>query len=303
MDPGVAKRTVEAALRIGYRHFDCAAVYGNEKEIGEVIDDLPVPRSELFITSKLWNSEHAPKDVGPALKQTLLDLKLDYLDLYLVHWPQAFAKVQGTHIGRPQHSNGSMIYDFSTSLESTWAAMESLVDSGLVKSIGLSNFNQEQIEAILSVARIKPAVLQIESHPFFAQKKLVNFCKEHGIVVTAYSPLGSGKTMTRGHAIPSHPVLREIGTPHDASAAQVAIAWQVHRGVVVIPGSTNVGRMHSNMEAASIALSHADLRRIASLDSDRRVGWGGHIVRGKPRDAEHPFYPFEWEHIFGHREL
>lgn len=221
-DPGVVTRVMEGALRIGYRHFDCAAIYGNEKEIGETLAALPVPRSNLFITSKLWNSEHAPKDVGPALKQTLQDLKLDYLDLYLVHWPQAFAKVPNTHIGRLKHAhNGSYIYDFSTSLESTWAAMEKLVDRGLVKSIGLSNFNQEQIEAILSVARIKPAVLQIESHPFFAQTPLINFCKKHGIVVTAYSPLGSGKLMKGGYPIHSHPVLREIGTRYRVSAAQV----------------------------------------------------------------------------------
>ena len=293
-DPGVVSQIVEAALRVGYRHFDCAAIYGNEKEIGEALSALPVPRSELFITSKLWNSEHAPKDVGPAVEQTLLDLKLDYLDLYLVHWPQAFAKVDNTHIGRPKHANGSMIYDFETSLESTWAAMENLVARGLVKAIGLSNFNQEQIEAILRVARIKPAVLQIESHPFLAQKPLLDFCQTHGIVVTAYSPLGSGAAM-QGHPIPSHPVLREIGARHDVTAAQVAIAWQLKRGVIVIPKSVTIGRLRENMDAMTVPLTDADMDRIAALDSGRRVGWGGPFVRGKPRDMAHPLYPFRWQ--------
>ena len=199
-DPNTVGRAVSIALRNGYKHFDCAAVYGNEKEVGKALSASTVPREALFVTSKLWNSEHAPEDVRPAVTQTLCDLQLDYLDLYLVHWPQAFAKVANTHAGFPKQPDGSIVYDFTTSIETTWGAMEKLVDCGLVKSIGLSNFNQEQIETVLRVARIKPAVLQIESHPFLAQDQLISFCLRHGIVVTVYSPLASG-AVVQGHSI------------------------------------------------------------------------------------------------------
>ena len=208
--PNTMGPAVSAALRIGYNHVDCAAAYRNEKEVGEALAASTVPREKLFVTSKLWNSEHAPEDVASAIEQTLSDLQLDYLDLYLVHWPQAFAKVPNTHVGVPKHPDGEIVYDFTTSLEATWGAMENLVDRGLVKSIGVANYNQEQMERMLRVARIKPAVLQIESHPFLAQDRLVAFCKRHGIVVTASSPLASG-AVVQGHSIPSHPVLTAIG--------------------------------------------------------------------------------------------
>ena len=219
--PGEVGAAVRAALRAGYRHLDCAAVYGNEKEIGAVLGELvgdgpgQIPRGELFVTSKLFNSEHAPTDVRPALEQTLADLQLDYLDLYLIHWPQAFAKVEGTHAGRPTHQNvrtpsppapfpprcfsprrcfgqGSMVYDFETSTAATWGAMEACQQAGLTRGLGLSNFNQRQIAELEAVATIKPAVLQVESHPFFAQESLLKFCLERGIVFEAYSPLAAG---------------------------------------------------------------------------------------------------------------
>ena len=166
--PGEVGAAVRVALLAGYRHIDCAACYGNEKEIGEVFGAMvgdgagQIPRSELFVTSKLWNSEHAPALVRPALEQTLADLRLAYVDLYLVHWPQAFEKVPGTTRGFPRNEDGSMRYDLASSSADTWGAMEALVPSGLVKAIGVSNFNCALLMDLLSYAKIKPAVNQVE---------------------------------------------------------------------------------------------------------------------------------------------
>ena len=297
---------VTAALANGYKHIDCASVYGNEKEVGAALaaafaDGGVAKREDVFITSKAWNSEHAPKDVRTACEQTLADLQLSYLDLFLVHWPQAFVKVEGTHIGFPKNEDGSMRYDTATTLAETWAAMQELVDAGLVRHVGLSNFTSAQIAAICASARIQPAVLQVESHPFFQQKNLVNAATSHGLVVTAYSPLGSGATID-GHNVPTHPKLAEIGAQYGKSAAQVALRFQVQRGVVTIPKSTKVERIQQNGAVHDFSLSDADLAAIDALDSNKRVGWGGPLVdRGdagkRPRDEPlgeggHPNYPF-----------
>jgi len=299
--PGVVGAAVKSALESGYTHLDCAAIYGNEKEVGAALESSGIDRSSLFITSKLWNSEHAPEHVMSAVRQSLSDLKLGYLDLYLIHWPQAFAKVPGTHIGRSLHANGSVIYDFDTGIEAVWGAMEALVDAGLVKAIGLSNFNQAQVDLVMRVARIKPAVLQIESHPFLAQQQLIEHCSSLGIAVTAYSPLGSGAVID-GHQIPSHPLLIKIGSRYGKSAAAVAIAWQVQRGVVVIPKSITESRIVQNLQAANLALAYSDMAQLDGLNRNYRVGWGGPRVNGQPRDLVHPLYPFraEWP---SHKEL
>ena len=250
---------------------------------------------------KLWNSEHAPADVRTACEQTLADLQVSYLDLYLVHWPQAFEKVAGTHIGFPKNDDGTMRYDVATSLTETWAAMQELVDAGLVKHIGLSNFTAAQIGAVCASARIQPAVLQVESHPFFQQRDLLAAAAAHGLVVTAYSPLGSGATID-GHNVPTHPKLAAIGAAYGKSAAQVALRFQVQRGVVTIPKSVKVARIQQNLAVHDFALSEADLAAIAALDANKRVGWGGPLMdKGdagmRPRDEPigdggHPNYPF-----------
>ena len=194
---GEVGAAVKAALTGGYKHIDCAACYGNEEEIGAVFSEVfaagEVKRGDVFVTSKLWNSEHAPADVLPAVQKTLADLQLDYLDLYLIHWPQNFAK-EGTlgNCSFPRNEDGSIRYDMETTTMETWTAMEALVEAGLVKAIGLSNFNSVQITEILEKGKIKPANLQVEVHPYFSQEPLVAFCKEKGITVTAYSPLGTG---------------------------------------------------------------------------------------------------------------
>lgn len=211
--PGEVGAAVKVALESGYKHIDCAACYGNEAEIGAVFAEMfagPTKREDIFITSKLWNSEHAPADVKPAVLKTLADLQVEYLDLYLIHWPQNFEKTQGTTCSFPRNEDGSIRYDLDTKSEETWAAMEALVEEGLVKAIGLSNFNSVQISSIISSCKIKPAVLQVEIHPYFSQEPLVSFCKEQGIVVTAYSPLGTGAEID-GCTVVGNPTLAGIG--------------------------------------------------------------------------------------------
>ena len=301
---GVVQNAITTALEAGYRHIDCATCYGNEAECGVAFaaafrDGGICARDDVFITGKLWNSEHAPEHVGLAMEQTLLDLQLECLDLYLVHWPQAFQHIDGSTRSFPRDSDGNMQYDLETSLEATWGAMEALVAAGKTKSIGLSNFNASQIQAILDCATIKPAVLQVEAHVFFANEELRAFCAANGIVMTAYSPLGNGKPLESGESLLAHPVLAEIGAKYgDKTSAQMAIATLFNRGIPTFPKSTNAGRIKENFDT-QFTIDAADLARIAALNRDARTGWGGpRITRDgveQPRDCVHPNYPFEWK--------
>ena len=288
----------------GYRHVDCAAVYGNEKEIGEALasvwakDGAP-NREDVFITSKLWNSMHEPSRVEEACATTLRDLQLDYLDLYLIHWPQAVEHVEGTNAGFPRNPDGSMRFNLNTTLLETWHAMENLVEKGMVRAIGLSNFTVAQIQNICAGAKKHlPSVLQVESHPYFTNETLIAFCRTQGIQVTAYSPLGSGCTV-QGATVPTSPVLAQIGARYGGkSAAQIALAWQVQRGVIVIPKSTKPERLAQNIDVLGVNLSADDMRTISSLNSNVRCanGYGGPQVERngamRPRDEGHPDYPF-----------
>lgn len=175
--PGEVASAVKTAIQAGYRHIDCAAVYGNEKEVGEALKSCigsAVNREDLFITSKLWNTKHNPSDVRPALMQTLSDLGLDYLDLYLIHWPIALKDGDEPF---PKDADGKLIYAYHDPYD-TWQAMETLVNDGLVRAIGLSNFNSKQVDDIISKSQIKPAVLQVECHPYLNQAQLIKHCKE-----------------------------------------------------------------------------------------------------------------------------
>ncbi len=272
--PGEVAAAVEEALRIGYRHIDCAAIYGNEAEIGQAITksiaDGVVTRDELWITSKLWNNAHAPGDVGPALDATLTALGLDHLDLYLIHWPIALR----SGVLFPEKP-ADMLSLEELPIETTWTALEAAVDAGKCRHLGVSNFSAKKLGALLDTARIKPACNQIELHPYLQQPELVSSCKERGVVVTAYSPLGSGDRpaglkKADEPRILEDATLGEIAGRHGVTIAQVALAWAVQRGTAVIPKSVNPGRLAQNLAAADVTLTDEDMRQIAGLDRRRR---------------------------------
>ncbi|REE05585.1 aldo/keto reductase [Marinoscillum furvescens] len=287
--PGEVYDAVRTAIKIGYRHIDCAAVYGNEAEIGKAFADAfkdgDVKREELWVTSKLWNTAHKKDDVRPALEQTLKDLQLDYLDLYLIHWPIAMKPGAGF----PQSAD-----DFLTlaeaPLEDTWQEMEAAQADGLVRHIGVSNFNIATIELIAQSAKVMPEMNQVEMHPFLPQHKLVNYCQSKGIHLTAYSPLGSSDRPRKQENEPSlmgHEVVKTIADAQGVTAAQVLLAWQVNRGVAVIPKSTNEGRLKQNLEAASIELSEDQMKHLNDLnESFRYIDGTIWTIEGSPYALE-----------------
>lgn len=265
---------VRSAIKTGFRHIDCAMIYGNEPAVGRALKDAiaerDVSRSELWITSKLWNNSHAEDQVVPALQKTLSDLQLDYLDLYLIHWPIAQqhdvlgAKKADDYISREE-----------LPLIATWRGMEQAQQQGLARHIGVSNFAEHHLNEIIEKGSIRPAVNQVELHPYLQQPELVAFCQSHNIHLTAYSPLGSGDRPDgmKGENEPvlfENEVIKAIAAAHDATPAQVLIAWSIHRNVSVIPKSTNPGRIEQNFAAASLELTPEDMNRIAALDRSRR---------------------------------
>lgn len=273
-DDGAAYKAVREAIRIGYRHFDCASRYGNEAEIGTAFADAiksgEVGREELWITSKLWNNAHQKELVRPNLEQTLTDLQLDYLDLYLIHWPIAL---------KPEIEFPSTGDDFlspeEAPLQATWEALETCVDAGLTRYIGVSNFSIKKIEAILLNCRIRPAANQVEGHPFLQQKELLDYCKKENMVMTAYSPLGSKDRPARlihpdEPTALEHPVIVELANEVGVSPAQILIAWAIGRGTAVIPKSSNPKRLADNFRAGDLELSCDAMDKINALDLNYR---------------------------------
>uniref|UniRef100_A0A8C6T5B4 alcohol dehydrogenase (NADP(+)) n=1 Tax=Neogobius melanostomus TaxID=47308 RepID=A0A8C6T5B4_9GOBI len=297
-EPGKVKQAVMWALQSGYRHIDCASIYGNEAEIGEALQEMvgpgkPLKREDVFITSKLWNNKHHAHDVEPALLKSLKDLRLEYLDLYLIHWPYAF---QCGDVAFPRAEDGTLLYD-NIHYRDTWAAMEPLKEKGLVRAIGLSNFNSRQIEDVLNIAVITPAVLQVEAHPYLAQEPLLAYCRKHSIVMTAYSPLGSADRAWKHPDEPvlmEEPVIHNLATKYHKSPAQILLRWQTQRGVVVIPKSVTESRIKENIEVFDFSLQAEEMEKITALNRDWRYIVPMVEVDGKrvPRDAGHPHYPF-----------
>jgi len=290
--PGQVEQAVKDAIDAGYRHIDCAFAYQNENEVGNAIAakiaEGVVKRSDLWVTSKLWNTYHNPKDVKRCLDITLKNLKLDYLDLYLIHWPMAY---KDGDVLFPKNDKEEMLFS-NVDYVDTWKVMEDMVDMGLVKSIGLSNFNHKQIERVLKIARIQPAMNQVECHPYLNQKKLMDFCRSKKICVTAYSPLGSPD---RPWAQPGDPQMMDdpkivaIAKKYNKSAAQVLIRYQIQRGNIVIPKSVTKSRIQSNFDVFNFELTAADVATIDGFDCNGRLVALAAV-------AHHPHHPFGEEY-------
>lgn len=262
------------ALDLGYRHFDCASIYGNEAEIGKALKHAfskgIVERKDLWITSKLWCSEMMPDDVAPALQKTLNELQLDYLDLYLIHWPVPIKK----GISYPETAEDFILPHKLTYLE-TWETLEKIFDSGKIKHLGVSNFNIEKLDTLLRNATLKPEVNQIEMHPFLAQNKMLEYCALHKIHLTAYAPLGTGVGSMRDvkdkkPSLLNNSLIKLIAKDHSASPAQVLLAWAMQRGTSVIPKSVNPKRIAENFKAMQIFLKPVEMEQINELDFDYR---------------------------------
>jgi len=288
--PKEVERAVEIAVRNGYRHLDLAFIYENQDEVGaalkKVIPSI-VKREELFLTSKLWNNAHRPAEVPKQLDETLAQLGVDYLDLYLIHWPVAF--IPGKALYPPDTAKpGWAALDLEPSLVDTWRAVVELLKTGKVKAVGVSNFTVDQLKAIIDVTGVVPAVNQIEAHPLLPQDDLVAFCKEKNIHLTAYSPLGNN--LIGQPNLTEHPIVKGISQRLGATEAQVLVAWGVNRGYSVIPKSVQESRIISNFK--QVQLSPEDQEAVSS------------IGKGKHTRFNIPFrYTPNWDiNIFGEPE-
>ena len=268
---------VKEAIAVGYRHIDCAAVYGNEPEIGDALSSVlaaSIPRDDLWITSKLWNDKHGVDDVGRACEQSLRDLRLDYLDLYLVHWPFPNHHDPGVDVdARDPHARPYIHEQYMQ----TWGAMERLVERGLVRHIGTSNMTVPKLELVCRDAAILPACNEMEVHPHLQQPNLVRFVQQHGIVPIAFSPIGSPRRPERdktdGDSVDiEDAVIVRIAAQHDVHPAVVCVKWAVQHGLVPIPFSVNRAKYLSNLRGvASDPLTEAEMDEIAKIDRDCRL--------------------------------
>ncbi|CAI0404519.1 unnamed protein product [Linum tenue] len=287
-DSYTTQQAIHLALQMGYRHFDTAKIYGSEPAVGAALADAfhqgKVARDDVFVTSKLWGSDH--HDPVSALRRTLKNLRMEYLDLYLVHWPVKLKPWACNPM--PEESEFEDL-----DLESTWAGMEQCVELGLCRSIGVSNFSTAKIEALLDFASIPPAVNQVEMHPMWRQSRLREVCGEHKIHVSAYSPLGGPGNAWGSTAVVESPIVQSIAHKHGATPAQVALQWGLAKGVSVVVKSFNQRRIRENLEAINLELDDGDIDDIDGLQE-----WK--IMRGEflVNDTTSPYKSLEelWDY-------
>jgi len=272
-DPGEVKKAVYEAIKVGYRHIDCAEIYDNQKEVGEgiarALGEGICTREDLWITSKLWNTDHKKDRVVPALERMLKEMNLEYLDLFLIHWPVVLKE----GVMFPKEPGDLLSLD-EVPLTETWKGMVQCKEKGATRHIGVSNFNQDHLKTLIDVGPT-PEMNQVELHPFLPQNDLLAFCKQNNIHITAYSPLGSADRSNRlkkedEPVLYSSTAIKEVAEKHGASPFQVLIAWALKRGTAVIPKSTNPEHIASNFDALEIELDSDDMQKIAAMESEYR---------------------------------
>ena len=242
-------KTVMSAIESGYRHFDTATAYGNEEALGEALKQSGVPREELFLTTKVWNNMQGYEKTKEALEISLEKLGTDYIDLYLIHW-------------------------FGKDVTGTWKAMEELYKAGKIKSIGVCNFDIDHLKELLAVAEIKPMINQVETHPYFPQDELRAFMDEHDIKHEAWGPLSQGKS-----DLLVNPVIEELAAKYEKTSAQIVLRWHLERGTIIIPKSTNAGRILENISLFDFSLTEEDMAAMKGINTETRYG-------REPRDLE-----------------
>jgi diketogulonate reductase-like aldo/keto reductase len=253
---GEVERAVAWALKAGYRLIDTAKIYGNERGVGQAIQDSGIPREEIFVTTKLWNEDQGYKTTLAAIDDSLENLGFDYVDLYLIHWPSASADRQETINKRKE----------------TWQAMEELYKSGKAKAIGVSNYTIQHLEEMKTYMHIPPAVNQVEFHPFLYQKELLEYCKKQAIVLEAYSPLAKGRKLDDER-------VGALAKKYSKSNAQILIRWNLQHGTVVIPKSTHQERIQENSNVFDFELTQEDMKKLDDLHTNEHIAWNPtHII-------------------------
>lgn len=293
--------TVYKAIEVGYRHLDSACDYGNEVEVGQgiarALADGLCTREELTVTSKLWNTYHSPEHVKPALDKILSDLGLDYLDSFLIHFPIALAFVPFEERYPPEwvhdpKAQSPAMKLAAVPLSDTWHAMEALVDQGLVKRIGVCNYNSGLLHDLMSYAVIKPAELQIESHPYLSQERLIRLAKSYGMAVTAFSPFGALSYVELNMAgedesVLTQPIIIQCAEKYSKSAAQIVLRWGVQRSCSVITKTTKTARLAENLNIFDFSLTEQEMLAVAGLNKNRRFNDPGDFCEA----AFNTFYP------------
>uniref|UniRef100_A0A6G1SG48 Aldo-keto reductase family 1 member B10 n=1 Tax=Aceria tosichella TaxID=561515 RepID=A0A6G1SG48_9ACAR len=299
-----AYQAIRCAINCGYRFFDTAALYMNESSVGRAINDAikegQVTRDELVVCTKVWNTAHKRESVMRACRDSLARLQLDYVDIYLIHWPMAYAEISQQPldfdtINPKDASTNKLLYSDTHFLE-TWLGMEDTKEAGLVRSIGLSNFNHLMIDQILAMPglRFKPSLLQVELHPYLSQAKLHKYCTSHGIILNAYCPLGApGAEWTANQPkVIEDALIKEIAQRHQRSPAQIILRYHIERSIVPIPKSSTPARIRENFDVFDFSLSPTEMQQLLALDRGLRYC----LNTAGEYPTDHPLYPFHAEY-------